>query len=129
MFELLLEQMLKPKKFDVESVNHLLLECTISSAKKERDILIVYQWFLNNQVTDLTSAPIDHAKISMRHKHMMMRRIFSSSSIVTEEKYELLNRLKDEDKSNWTEQTIAYCKAAIPLADSKKEQYKQYFDD
>lgn len=45
----------------------------------------------------------------------MTRRIYSSHDIALEEKEEILRRLKDEDKSDWTDKTKAYCEAAIPL--------------
>jgi hypothetical protein len=40
-----------------------------------------------------------------------------------------LKRLAEEDKSDWTEKTQAFCAAAHPTADVKKAAWDNYFND
>ena len=58
----------------------------------------------------------------------MIRRVYSSYDIPPEEKEQLLNRIREEDKSDWTEKTQAFCEAAIPNKESKEAVWNKYFD-
>ncbi len=53
-------------------------------------------------------------EFSNKHKHLMMRRIYSSFAISQERKDRLLEKLTEEDKSDWSEKTKAFCLAAVP---------------
>ena len=48
-------------------------------------------------------------EISMKHRHLMIRRIYSSFLISIEEKEEMLAKLESEDKSDWMDKTRYYC--------------------
>lgn len=53
LFELILEEMIAKHKFKAVSTIHLLIDAVISSAKIERHITLVHNWFKNNQITNL----------------------------------------------------------------------------
>jgi hypothetical protein len=78
--------MLAAKLFDTDVTNHLLLDCVILFAKKEEHIVLVRKWYLSGKVTNLAGEEIVGLQISTKHKHSMVRRIFSSRLISREEK-------------------------------------------
>ncbi len=58
-------------------------------------------------------------ELSMKHKHLMVRRVYSSFTIPLEEKKEFLEKIASEDTSDWTEKTRYYCQAAHPTLEIK----------
>lgn len=56
-----------------------------------------------------------------------MRRVYSSFEISLDRKLNLLKKLEDEDKSDWTEKTQAFCAAAHPSSEVKQAAWDNYF--
>lgn len=85
MFKLIVT-LLATGKFPKGSTQHLLLECAINSARNDSDINIVKNWYAEETMTDLEGNKVDGIEISNKHKHLMLRRIYSSNIIPHEEK-------------------------------------------
>ena len=63
----------------------------------------------------------------MKHQHKLMERIWSSSEISLEKKNALMDQLEAADKSDWLQNTKAFCEAAHP--DNKDKMWNIYFSD
>ena len=75
-----------PQKFQELIIKHLLLECAISSAKTEEHLKLIHSWADTSLVTDLKGDPIEDFVLSIKHKHFIVRRIYTSVEIQLEEK-------------------------------------------
>ena len=53
-------------------------------------------------------------QLSLKHKHTIMERIWSSFEISLDEKERLLAILESQDKSDWIEKTKKFCNSAHP---------------
>lgn len=124
-----MNQLLASGKFTAPSTQHLLIECAITSARVNESINIVKSWYDLGKVTDLSGNEIQGLTISTKHKQLIVRRIFSSEIIAQEEKDKYLERLEQEDSSDWTQKTKYFCKAAIPTVDNKQALWNDYFDN
>ena len=68
----------------------MIVECAINAAKIEKHIDIVKEWFTSGKISDLTGRVLENVDVSNKHKHLMIRRIYSSFTIPLEEKERLL---------------------------------------
>jgi hypothetical protein len=66
--------------------------------------------------------------ISTKHKHLMLRRIYSSFKIPQVEKEAMMQKLEETEKDDRMEETKYYCRAALPTRDDKQSMWTQYFD-
>ena len=112
--------MIAPHKFKEDSTNHMLLDSVISYAKSEEHILLLKEWFVSGIITDTERNKIEGVTVSTKHKHNMVRRIYSSFQISLDEKEKMFEDLGEIDKSDWYEKTRAFCKAAHVSEDNKK---------
>jgi len=71
-------------KFEEEVTRHLLLECAILSARNEDHIKLVYQWLVDGEVKSLSERVLEGVKISTKHKHLMVKRIYTSTELTLE---------------------------------------------
>ena len=65
--------------------------------------------------------------ISTKHKHAMVKAIYSSFEIQIDKKMEILAKLGEEDKSNWFDNTKSFCEGAHPTPLSKQEAWESFF--
>ena len=110
------------------STQHLLLESTINFAKTDLDIDVVNKWYQNDVVSDLAGNELRDVEISNKHRHSMVRRIYSSETIPEQVKKDALEKLAEKDSSDWMDKTRYYCKAAVPTKENKDAMWREYFD-
>lgn len=102
------------------SPQHLLLECAINYAKTDDDIDVVRGWFEKDIFVDLEGKEHSNVDISNKHRHLMVRRVWSSFRIPKEDKEAILTRMGEIDSSDWLEKTKYFCVAAEPTRENKE---------
>lgn len=120
LFEMILQKMLAPKKFTEDVTNHMLVESILLSARTEKHLELLRQWYESGKITDLDGKVIEGIELSTKHKHSMVRRLFTSRDIPLEDKQKYLKQLEEIDTTDWTDKTKHYCKSAIPDIEVKR---------
>ena len=75
---------------------------------------------MTDKVTDPSGKEVTGLELSLKRKHQMMEKIFTSKTIPAEKKKEAFAKLKTLDKSDSIEKTQKFCEAAIPDYAEKK---------
>ena len=81
------------------------MDTLISSAKEESDIEMLINWFKTGFVHDIQGNKLEAVEVSKKHKHELVKRIWSSGKQTLEVKEAILNDLKKIDNSDWMDNT------------------------
>jgi len=100
MFELTLIIMKLDTFNRFNSAMETLLTSAINFAQSEDSVKLISKWFLTGKVTDAIGVEIAGAQVNVKIRHTMVRKIFSSSSIPSEQKKECLTKLAEFDQSD-----------------------------
>ena len=118
-FELILDNILTSGNLKDNATRHVVLEAMLSSARNEDHIQLVKKWFKDGYVTNSAGKKLEDVEVSLKHKHTIMERIWSSEKIPLSEKEALMEDLKALDKSDWLDNTQKVCEASHPANKSK----------
>ena len=89
---------------------------------------MLISWFRDGFIADLEGKKLESVEITKKHKHTMIKRIWTSKVQTLENKTELLDELKKIDGSgDWIESTMKFCDAAHPA--NKKRVWDSYFNN
>jgi len=97
----------------------------MTHCRNEEHYAMLIQWFKQGKVVNSSGRALENVEITLKNKHAMMKRIWSSEKIPLSEKEELLSALNELDKGDWFDETKYNCKAAHP--DNKEEMWNAYF--
>lgn len=122
---MILDQILAAGTVEDNATRHVLTDSMLSSARNEDHYQLLVQWFKTGHLTDTAGTQLEGVEVSLKHKHAMMERIWSSETIPLETKNELMNQLAELDKSDWLDNTKTYCEAAHP--GNKDKMWALYF--
>jgi len=86
----------------------------LTKARSEKHIKVLKEWFEGGYVFNSKGEKLTDVELSLKHKHTIMERIWSSFEISLDEKERLLSILESQDKSDWIENTKKCCKSAHP---------------
>ena len=100
MFELTLIIMKLDTFNRFNSAMETLLTSAINFAQSEDSVKLISKWFLTGKVTDAIGVEIAGAQVNVKIRHTMVRKIFSSSSIPSEQKKECFTKLAEFDQSD-----------------------------
>ena len=102
----------------------------IDFAQTEHTIKQIAGIFLDSdcKVLGHDGCPVEGLEITVRQKHSMLKRIYSSKEIPLELKLQAMAKLEGFDKSDLLGRTKKYCEAALPTADNKKAVWQLLFD-
>jgi hypothetical protein len=105
----------------------LLLDSLIGSAISEDHIVMLINWFNTGFVHNLNNQKLDFLELSKKHKHELVKRIWSSKTQTLDVKQQLLDELiKLDGSGDWISATKLYVKAAHPA--NKEELWTSYFN-
>ena len=93
-FELILDNILTSGNLKDNATRHVVLEAMLSSARNEDHIQLVKKWFKDGFVTNSAGKKLEDVEVSLKHKHTIMERIWSSDKIPLSEKEALMEELK-----------------------------------
>jgi hypothetical protein len=124
-FELILDNILTSGNLKDNATRHVVLEAMLSSARNEDHIQLVKKWFKDGFVTNSAGKKLEDVEVSLKHKHTIMERIWSSDKIPLSEKEALMEELKALDKSDWLDNTQKVCEASHPA--NKAKMWDLYF--
>jgi hypothetical protein len=108
------------------ATRHVILEAMLSSARNEDHIRLVAKWFNDGFITNSAGKKLEDVEISLKHKHTMMERIWSSETMPLAEKEALMDKLSTLDKTDWMDYTRKVCIASHPA--NKKKMWELYFN-
>src|SRR5688572_17583478 len=98
----------------------MLVEACILCARNERHIDIIKQWFDTGLVSDMDGNTLEGVEISTKHRHSLVRRIYTSRLISLEDKQKCLSQLEAIDTTDWMDKTRYFCRSAIPEVEVKR---------
>lgn len=106
----------------------MLLSSALGFAHGEEQRDLVQKWFINDTVVDEDNQPIENTTISNDHRHIMVKKVFGSKLITSEQKDVCMKKLSEIDSSDKLQLTKIYCEAAVPTLESKTETWKKLFE-
>jgi hypothetical protein len=124
-FELILDNILTSGSIKDNATRHVVLEAMLSSARNEDHISMLIKWFVDGAVYNTAGKKLEEVEISLKHKHTIMERIWSSEKIPLQEKEALMEQLKKLDKSDWLDNTQKVCESSHP--ENKQKMWDLYF--
>ena len=80
-FELILDNILTSGSIKDNATRHVVLEAMLSSARNEDHISMLIKWFMDGAVYNTAGKKLQEVEISLKHKHTIMERIWSSAKI------------------------------------------------
>ena len=86
---------------------------------------MLIKWFKEGAITNTAGKKLEDVEISLKHKHTIMERIWSSEKIALPEKEALMEELKKLDKSDWLDNTMKVCESSHP--GNKEKMWELYF--
>jgi len=84
-----------------KSTQHLILDAVLTSARNEDHIKDIVKWFETGFVHDTKGNKMAEHEVSLKHKHSIIKRVYSSIEMKTEDKEALFKQLEALDKSDW----------------------------
>jgi len=70
---------------------------------------MLVEWFKKGKVINSSGKVLDNIVLTLKDKHAIMKRIWSSEKIELSEKEELLKELNKLDKGDWFDETRVFC--------------------
>ena len=119
LFELSLK-MLASGRYKAASTKELLVDQAISFANGQ-SLDLVLQWFMTDKVTDASGKEVPGLELSLKRKHQMIEKIYTSRTISAEKKRDAFAKLQALDQSDTVEKTQRFCEAATPTYEAKKQ--------
>ena len=109
------------------STKTLLFDGLIAQCKNEGHYALTLSWFEHGKLTDQNGAALDHVELTLKNKHALVKRIWSSKEIPLAKKDEILAELNKLDKGDWFDETSKFCEAAHP--ENKAKMWAFYFTE
>lgn len=125
LFELILNNILSGDAVLDQSTQTLLFDGLMSHCRNEEHYPMLVEWFKQGRLINSSGQALENVEITLKNKHAMVKRIWSSEKIPLSEKEELLSALNQLDKGDWFDDTKHHCKAAHP--ENKEEMWNLYF--
>ena len=92
-FEIILDQILI--KDLQNATQHMVVEYLLGNARNEDHFQLVVKWFQDGFISNTKGEKLENVTVSLKHKHTMMERIWSSKDIDLKTKEELFEKLKE----------------------------------
>ena len=89
-FDIILNSILSSGIIKDNATRHLVLEALLNSAVNEDHIGLLIKWFESGAVTNSEGTLLEDVQISLKHKHSIMQRIWSSEEVDLERKNSLM---------------------------------------
>ena len=83
---------------------------------------------MTGKVTDVAGNDIQGCDINTKLRHTMVRKLFATTCITSEQKKECFAQLAKIDQSDMIGRTEVYCQAASPDKQSKYESFLTIFE-
>ena len=112
LFQVILDEFLASGILKDDSTKHLVVEHLLSSVRNEDHYKLVIKWFEEGAVSTTMGEQIEGIKLSNKHKHEIMKIVWSSVEIPLIKKEQLMADLEASDTSDWLENTKRFCTAA-----------------
>ena len=75
---------------------------------------------MTDKVTDASGKEVPGLELSLKRKHQMIEKIYTSRTISAEKTRDAFAKLQALDKSDTVEKTQRFCEAATPTYEAKK---------
>ena len=119
LFELSLK-MLASGRYTASSTKELIVDQAISFSNGP-SLELVLKWFMTDKVTDPSGKEVTGLELSLKRKHQMIEKIFTSRTISAEQKRDAFAKLQTLDQTDTIEKTRKFCEAATPSLEAKKQ--------
>lgn len=126
LFDLILNNILTGNASLDDSTKTLLFDGMMAHCTNEDHYAMVLTWFEKSKVINGAGAPLEHIELTLKNKHALVKRIWSSKSIALGKKEEVLAELNKLDKGDWFDETSKFCEAAHP--ENKAKMWAFYFN-
>lgn len=93
-FELILDSILTSGIIKDNSTRHTVIDALLIKARTEKHIKMLKDWFEGGKVFNSKGENLTDVELSLRHKHTIMEKIWSSFEISLDEKERLLSILE-----------------------------------
>ena len=124
MFQLFLEILAKGTIKD-KSTQHLVMDAILTSTRSEEHVKLAMNWFDTGFMHDISGNKLENLEVSLKHKHTIVQRIWSSLTQTLETKEAYMQKLEKIDNSDWLKNTKKVCVAAHP--ENKQKMWALYF--
>lgn len=87
---------------------------------------MVLTCFEQGKLINGSGVVLDNFELTLKNKHALVKRIWSSKTIPLSKKQEILAELNKLDKGDWFDETSKFCEAAHP--ENKEKMWNFYFN-
>ena len=112
--------MLASGRYTASSTKELIVDQAISFSNGS-SLELVLKWFMTDKVTDPSGKEVTDLKLSLKRKHQMIEKIFTSRTISDKKKEEAFAKLQALDQTETIEKTRKFCDAATPSFEAKEQ--------
>ena len=89
-FEIILDSLLTSGIIKDKPTQHLVFDAMLNSAGSDDHIELLIKWFQSGVVSNSEGTELSDIEISLKHKHTIMRRIWTSASVDLDRKKSLM---------------------------------------
>ena len=127
LFDLILNNILSSDAVLDKSTQALLFEGLMSHCQNEDHYTLVTEWFKQGKIINSAGKSLDNIEVTLKNKHSIMKRIWSSEKIPLAEKEAHLAELNKLDKGDWFDETKTQCRSSHH--ENKELMWNLYFSD
>jgi hypothetical protein len=99
----------------------------MSHCQNEDHYALVTEWFKQGKIINGAGKSLDHVEVTLKNKHSIMKRIWSSQKISLSDKEAHLAALNLLDKGDWFDETKTFCRASHH--ENKELMWNLYFSE
>ena len=99
----------------------------MSHCQNEDHYTLVTEWFKQGKIINSAGKSLDNIELTLKNKHSIMKRIWSSEKIPLAEKEAHLAELNKLDKGDWFDETKTQCRSSHH--ENKELMWNLYFSD
>ncbi len=107
-------KILQSGHFTEESTIQMILTSVIGFAMDEAERKLLLTWFQQDAVITKDGKKVKDVTLTKKHKHAIVKKVFSAKTIPLEEKTAALDALSKIDQSDMLGRTKFFCQAAVP---------------
>ena len=107
----------------------MLVTSVISFGMDEGERQLLLQWFQKDSIVTREGETVNIVQLTKKHKHALVKKIFSAKSITESQKLSVMEALEKFDQSDMLGKTKAFCQSAVPDIVKKREAWEVIFSD
>lgn len=120
-------KILQSGNFTEESTIQMIVTSVIGFAMDEAERKLLLTWFQQDAVITKDGNKVKGVSLTKKHKHAIVKKVFSAKTIPLEEKTAALDALSKIDQSDMLGRTKFFCQAAVPEIAKKREAWEAIF--